>query len=303
MTKKLLVLEPVNFPSVAVNALEHAGFDVIFWSKDALPSTYSTVSVLFIRLAHYIDSDFLSQFPQLQTIITPTTGVTHITQEVQDRIEIIKIDPDDHFIGEITPTAEHAVLLALMAQRNIKEVFNIIEKDYYRPSKTKGTLRNSNVLIYGNGRIGLHIERLLLSFTQVKPDKFDLVSEKSSIGYDALMSKLKEYDLIFICSKYEGEEQIDKNFIKKIGNNTTLVNIARGEIIDEKAVLKKLKKESNFFYCTDVLADEHLYQENILFKEREIQSNLIITPHIGGFCKKSLQFIENEITKKFIKKS
>jgi D-3-phosphoglycerate dehydrogenase len=302
VTKKLLVLEPDNFPSVAVDALEHAGFDVIFWSKDALPSTYSAVSVLFIRLAHYIDSGFVSQFPQLDTIITPTTGVTHISEDVREKTRIIKIDPDDYFIGEITPTAEHAVLLALMAQRNIKEVFDNIDDKFSRPASTFGTLKHAKVLIFGYGRIGSHVARLIQPFTQSEADSYDIVPERSSISYESLQQKMSEYDLVFICTKYNGAIQIDNEFIRALGNKAILVNIARGEIVDERAILDKLKGQSDFVYCTDVLTDEHLYGDNILYREQQGLNNLILTPHIGGFCYKSLQYIEHEITKKFIQK-
>lgn len=300
MTKKLLVLESDNFPPQAVDSLNKAGIEVVFWTKDNLPSTYDDVSVLLIRLANYIDTDFILQFPKLETIITPTTGVTHISQEVQDRIDIIKIDPDDHFIGEITPTAEHAVLLALMAQRNIKEVIQYIGDKFTRPSSTFGTLKHSKVLIFGNGRIGSHVARLIKPFTQSEADKYDIIPERSSISLKCLKQRLNKYDLIFICSKYTGNIQICDELVGAMGKRTTLVNIARGEIVDENSILKKLRNQSSFVYCTDVLTDEHLYKNNILFCEYNTLNNLIITPHVGGFCLKSLQHIEQKIISKFI---
>lgn len=303
MPLKLLILEPNNYPESAIQMLKNSGYEVEYWDSNAPTNYYIDVSVLMVRLGYYIDSEFVSQFVQLKTIITPTTGVTHISQDVRERLTIIKIDPEDSYIGEITPTAEHAILLALMAQRNIKQIFQNINDNFSRPSSSYGSLKQAKVLIFGHGRIGAHVARLIKPFTQIDPDTYDIIPERCSISEADLKNKICSYNLIFICTKFTGEIQIDKEFIRKIGKKSILINIARGELVDEVAILNKLKNNLDFYYCTDVLTDEHVYRNNILYNGKDEHENLILTPHIGGFCINSLNFIEWNIVAKFLNKN
>lgn len=300
MKKKILILEPENFPPKAKNLFESNGFEVCIKSKNDDLSRYSDIQHLFIRLGYFIDNEFVRHFKYLKSIISPTTGQTHIANEVAEKYPIIKIDETDPFINDITPTAEHAILLALIAQRNIKYVFKSLKNKFERPDSSKGTMQDKKVLIFGNGRIGGHIKRLILPFTNKIPVMYDISPEKSDINYDQMIKQISDFDIIFLSLKYRDKEVITKNMIQKISNDCTLVNISRGELINEKAVLEKVKTNKNFFYCTDVLNNEHLYSENELFKKSRYYTNIILTPHIGGYCKSSLAYIEYNITKKFL---
>ena len=300
MKKKILILEPKNFPMKAMNLLESNGFEICIKSKNNDLSDFGDIQHLFVRLGYFIDNEFIKHFKYLKSIISPTTGQTHITAEVAKKYPVIKIDETDSFINNITPTAEHAILLALIAQRNIKKVFNSLKSKFERPDISKGTMQNRKVLIFGNGRICGHIKKLISTFTNNIPHIYDILTEKSDINYGQMIKQISDFDIIFLSLKYRGEEIITRDIIQKISNECILVNISRGELINEIAVLEKIKRNKNFFYCTDVLNNEHKYSENELFKKSRDYTNIILTPHIGGYCNSSLAYIEYELTKKFL---
>jgi D-3-phosphoglycerate dehydrogenase len=299
MNENILILEPDNFPSSSKILLNDNGFKVLL-NDNKSDYTESEVHYIFVRLGFYIDKTFLSSYKNLKAIVSATTGVTHIDSKVRKEIKIIKIEEDDSFINKITPTAEHAVLLSLMAQRNIKHILNNSEKDFRRPDHTKGTLVDKKVLIFGNGRIGKHVDRLISSFTNKRSIFYDILPERSDISYDTMLSLLSSFDIIFLCIKLNKKIVFSKNLIDKVSNQGIIVNISRGEIIDEQSILKKIKANKNFFYCTDVLDQEHNFINNELFINNSAFSNIIITPHIGGYCRESLCYVEEELVKKFL---
>ena len=103
------------------------------------------------------------------------------------------------------------------------------------------------VLIFGNGRIGGHIKKLISPFTNNIPHMYDILTEKSDMNYGQMIKQISDFDIIFLSLKYRGEEIITRDIIQKISNECILVNISRGELINEIAVLEKIKRNKNFF--------------------------------------------------------
>ena len=71
---------------------------------------------------------------------------------------------------------------------------------------------------------------------------------------------------------------VNKNFLNKMKKNSLLINVGRGTSVDEKALLKHAKKNSNFQVVLDVFKEEPLRKNNPFWK----QNNIFITPHIAS---------------------
>ena len=80
---------------------------------------------------------------------------------------------------------------------------------------------------------------------------------------------------------------IDSSFLSRCKSDVLIVNTSRGGIVDESAMTDFLSENPEAIYATDVLADElSSISENILLSSPH-QSQVIITPHIGGMTKES----------------
>ena len=87
---------------------------------------------------------------------------------------------------------------------------------------------------------------------------------------------------------------IGKKEISKITKSAYLINIARGEIIKENALINALQKKSIAGAALDVYKDEPLQKDHPLFK----LDNVFLSPHIAGNFRKyqndvALQFTNN----------
>ena len=74
-----------------------------------------------------------------------------------------------------------------------------------------------------------------------------------------------------------------------------IINTSRGEIFNEKELLKKMKK-NKVFYATDVLGKYFLKH----LKNKKIKKKIIFTNHIAGLTNESVKLTDNFILKNFL---
>jgi lactate dehydrogenase-like 2-hydroxyacid dehydrogenase len=77
---------------------------------------------------------------------------------------------------------------------------------------------------------------------------------------------------------------VDEEFLSKMKQDSYLINTARGELVDEIAIIESIKIGHLKGYGTDVIKDEFGDIENSELVEFSINpnNNVVITPHIGG---------------------
>jgi len=93
---------------------------------------------------------------------------------------------------------------------------------------------------------------------------------------------------------------LDTLCFQKIKQHAIFINTARGEIVNEGALIEALKTGKVAAAATDVLADEVSIMENWLQNSKlanyaRDHPNLIITPHIGGLTYESVEQTNNFI--------
>ena len=159
-------------------------------------------------------------------------------------------------------------------------------------------LNNKNVLFFGKGSINKEISKYLKVFNC----QYSFVDSKSKKNF--FINKLKKAEII-ICALpgiVKTKMLFNKKMISCMSKKTILVNVGRGNLIDEKYLIKRLK--SNFLKgaILDVTAEEPLKKNNPLWS----CPNLILTQHTGGGYKDEMVdkvnfFLDN--LQKYLKKS
>ena len=97
---------------------------------------------------------------------------------------------------------------------------------------------------------------------------------------------------------------LSRELLSEIKHGAILVNTARGELADENAILQLLKSGQIAAVGIDVLQDEPEITKSELWKYSLDHKNVIITPHIGGYCPdavtKVVQFSCQRVKKELI---
>ncbi|MFC4633145.1 2-hydroxyacid dehydrogenase [Dokdonia ponticola] len=191
--------------------------------------------------------------------------------------------------------AEHAVTLLLAINRKIILANTQVQQYDFSLSNLIGMdLKGKTVGIIGTGRIGAVIVKILHGFettilaTDIVESK-DLVRD-FGITYMPLKELCKQSDVILLSVPLNSETHhlIDKETLAYMKPNAYLINIARGAIVDTKAVLESLDTNKLNGYATDVYAHE----SSIFFYDRSSDKpddplldrllqhpKVILTPH------------------------
>jgi D-3-phosphoglycerate dehydrogenase / 2-oxoglutarate reductase len=106
---------------------------------------------------------------------------------------------------------------------------------------------------------------------------------------------------VHVALEYNTHNLVKEKHFKLMKPSSFLINTSRGEIIDERALLKSLQKKWISGAALDVLQNEHSdgrhLKDNSLIEYAKANNNLIVVPHIGGATYDAMQITEEFIAK------
>ena len=86
---------------------------------------------------------------------------------------------------------------------------------------------------------------------------------------------------------------LNEELIRKFKKNSIFVNTSRGELVDESAIINSMKAGKLSAIGVDVLQNEPKLTESPIWNYAKENKNVIITPHIGGFCPEAVELVVN----------
>lgn len=264
----LIALEPKKIPTYA-SAIESAGASVVELSADveALVWTdYSRPDLL---------KQTLARNPQLRWVQLPFAGVDAFADLLAH--EVIFTSAKRSYSE---PVAEHALMLSMALGRVLK--MRTHAKTW--GEKHVDSLYDNQVLIVGGGGISEELVRLLEAFrckvvvVRKRPEQpFEHSSFSSCVGFEELETQLAKAQFVVLACALTNETRLlfDRKKFALMRSDAYLVNVARGEIIDQDALEKALDDGEIAGAAIDVTYPEPLPDEHRLWGV----DNLIITPH------------------------
>ncbi len=313
MTLKILNLEPDDYSAEALAILEKfSHVDTGPLSREELKTSIGSYDILIARLGHKIDKEILEAADNLKAIVTATTGLNHIdTVEAEKRkIRVLSLQGEREFLDTITATAEHTIALILSLIRNIPaSCANVLDNHWDRDSFKGIDLANRTIGIIGYGRLGGLVAHYAsaLGMRVLAHDVKDM-TDTETVKFVSMEELLKSSDIVSLHVLYTPETHhlIDASCFKKIKEGAVFINTARGELVDEQALLKALESGHLAGAALDVIEGENIKNTNWMENDPLIcyarkHSNLLITPHIGGATYDSMAkteiFMANKLQK------
>lgn len=300
---KILISELEYFPKAALNILSKLGdvklFDV---ERKQLLDEIHDVNILWVRLRTQIDKEVLDAAPNLQLLVTPTTGLNHIDlEETNSRgVKVLSLKGETEFLKEIRGTAEHTIALMLSLIRNLPEAVGHTKSGNWNRDIFRGTeLYEKTIGILGYGRLGKIVTRYLTAFGSnviVYDPNIGSSVEDPNIDFVDKEYLLSNSNIVTLHVNYTkaNHQYFNKSYFDMMKPGSYFVNTSRGELVDENALLEALISKKLRGAAIDVLADENMinFGQNSLVKYSNSSPNLIITPHIGGCTFESIEKVE-----------
>jgi phosphoglycerate dehydrogenase-like enzyme len=179
--------------------------------------------------------------------------------------------------------SEMAILLMLSLSRNFPQIIRNQDRGIWKRWPAR-LLHQKKVGILGIGAIGEEIARKCKAFgmtvfgIDIVQRKVDAVDY--SYGPEDLLKVVQEVDyfIIVVPSTPQTRKMVGTKVFSSMKPTAFLINIGRGEIIDEDALIHALESGKIAGAALDVFSQEPLPREHPFWKTK----NLILTPHIGG---------------------
>ena len=234
-----------------------------------------------------LDSELLLG-SQVKIICTASTGLNHIDMRhcEEQGIKVLSITRDSNTIEKISSTAEHSFALMMALLRNIPSAFDSVKKGEWSWEPFVGRQMNfMTVGIVGYGRLG----RMMIKYCKAFDAKVMVCDPyQEAPNQSDLKTLFDESDIVslHVHVKDDTRHMVNDELLDNIKSPVYLVNTSRGEIVDERAVIRALENGTLLGYATDVLEDEFGNIQNSELTKRE-DLNIIVTPHIAGMTREA----------------
>ena len=193
--------------------------------------------------------------------------------------------------------AEYVVMGMLNIAKGYRDVMRAAEqKEWLLDSPGKVELFGSKALLLGYGAIGKLIEERLKAFN-VDVTVVRRTPGPTSLAPDAWQARLGEFDWVILAvpATPETTEMIGADELAAMKQSAVIVNIARGEVIDQDALVKALQDKQIGGAFLDVTTPEPLPADHVLWT----LDNCHISMHLSGraqgkmFVRSAERFFEN----------
>lgn len=197
------------------------------------------------------------------------------------------------------PIAEHVLLMILAVSRHLPQLLELQHERTWQPLEGR-ELRELTVGIVGYGSLGRSVASLASAFgsrviaMRRRPDAAETRPARDPgaddgdvfpfeprldrlVGPDRLHELLTESDIVVLAAPLtpETEGMIDEAAVGAMKRDAWLINVARGRLIDDTALIRALRENRIGGAALDAFRDEPLPQASPYWE----LSNVIITPH------------------------
>ena len=240
-------------------------------------------------LTEKIDEKVINSLsPSVKIISNFAVGFGNIDHQAAKKRNIIVTNTPDVLTDA---TAEIAMLLILGACRRAKEGMEYARKENWKWSADfliGKQLTGSRLGILGMGRIGRALAKIAKSFGMEihyrNRSRLNPEIENGAKFHESIKSLFSVSDILSICcpATKETENIINKETLEYFPTGAIITNVARGDMIEDNAMIEALTKRKIYAIGLDVYKGEPKINSGYLN-----QSTAFILPHLGSATKKT----------------
>ncbi|MDJ1160210.1 2-hydroxyacid dehydrogenase [Chelatococcus sp. SYSU_G07232] len=229
--------------------------------------------------AAVLDGALIERLPKLEIIGNFGVGYDGVDVRTAAGRGVVVTNTPDVLTEEV---ADLALGLLIATVRQIPQADRYLRAGRWleKPYPLSPTLRDRTIGILGLGRIGKAIAKRCESFG------LDIAyhgrSRQADVAYryfPSLVEMAKAVDILMIVAPggTETRHLVDAAVLEALGPQGILVNVARGSVVDERALIAALAKGTILSAGLDVFEDEPCVPAELIAMD-----NVVLLPHIGS---------------------
>jgi gluconate 2-dehydrogenase len=291
---KILVARAI-FPDILARLEQVADVqsnqDDHLWNAADLKAAMANKDAAIVTGGERVDADILKASPQLKIVSNIAVGYNNFDMAAFSAANVMATNTPDVLTDT---TADFGFALLMATARRVTESEHWLRAGHWKKFSIYDTplsmdIHHSTLGIMGMGRIGQAIARRARGFnmnvkyynrSRLSPD----LEKECGASYVDRDTLLKESDHIILVMPYtpENHHLFGEKELNMMKPTATLVNIARGGIVDELALARALKDNKIFAAGIDVFEGEPTVRPELLALK-----NVVLAPHIASATEKT----------------
>ena len=291
---KILISDKLE--DIGIKIFEDNGFEVFkkfAITKEELKEDIGKYDGIVIRSRTKLTAEILENAKNLKVIGRAGVGLDNVDQDKAAKMNIAVLNTPE---APAISVAEFALGLMLSLARKISYADRTTHEGQWNKNECLGyTLNGKNLGLVGFGNIAKHLAKISIAmgmnvgvYSRFSKGQV-AINEAKEMGcsiYTSVEDLLKDAQIIslHLPSSPQTINLINQERLGLMRKDAILINTARGNLIDEDALLNALKNKVIAGAALDVYLEEPLKNEGLI----NWSENLILTPHIAS------QSIENQ---------
>jgi D-3-phosphoglycerate dehydrogenase / 2-oxoglutarate reductase len=276
---KVLVREPIA--EAGIRLLRERGFDVDVDGDSDLGEAISRYDAIVIRSATKLTADVIDRADRLKVIGRAGVGIDNVDVDAATRRGIVVANAPE---STVVSAAEHTIGLLVALSRNIPQAHAALKQGRWERKTYGGVeLADKTLGVLGFGRIGQQVARRAAGLGMrvvaydpfVAPDRFrELGVERVERAEDVYAAA--DFITLHLPLTDETRRSLGADVFAQMKDGVRVVNAARGELVDEEALLEALRSGKVGGAALDVFSAEP-YSGPLLELD-----NVVATPHLAA---------------------
>jgi lactate dehydrogenase-like 2-hydroxyacid dehydrogenase len=226
-----------------------------------------------------VDAALLDRLPNLEIVSSFGVGYDHVDAAEAGRRGVVVTNTPDVLNEEV---ADLALGLLIATIRQIPQADRYLREGRWleRPYPLTTTLRGRKIGIVGLGRIGKAIAKRVEAFgVEVH---YHSRNPQPGVAYPyhkTLVALAEACDVLVVITPGGAgtRHMVNAEVLEALGPNGILINVARGSVVDERALIAALREGTILSAGLDVFEDEPRVPQELIDIE-----HVVLLPHVGS---------------------
>ncbi|KAA8501166.1 hydroxyacid dehydrogenase [Mediterraneibacter catenae] len=279
MERQVLLTGSYQYTEEQIHMIEKLGWKVTFVKNELEPIGVPADQFDAVVCNGLFLHNDIAEFKKLKMVQATSAGLDRLPAEYMEKHHIHCYNAKGVYS---IPMAEWAVMSILEICKNAQSFFRKQQEHTWGKDRSLLELTGKKVCIIGYGDVGHETAKRLAAFgTEITAVNRSRVEEDGVISrwlpLDRLNEALSETDIIILCIALTEETRglLNADRLGLMKQGSILVNVARGALIDEKALTSCLKEGKLRGAALDVFETEPLPADSELWE----MPGVIICPH------------------------
>jgi D-3-phosphoglycerate dehydrogenase len=295
----ILIAEPLAAAGIELFRSQ-PGWNVIVSNPKEYAQYLCEADALLVRSAVQVNRSVLEKAPRLRVVGRAGVGVDNVDLDAATEAGVLVMNTPG---GNAISVAEHTLALMLAMARHIPQANASTRAGKWEKKKFLGNeLRGKTLGVIGLGSIGREVVKRARAFEMrvVAHDPYVTSKIAQDLGVElvgtAELFGASDYITLHVAATPETQGMLSHEAFASMKDGVRIVNCARGELVDEAALVQALASGKVAHAALDVFATEPVPADYPLFTSDAVMA----TPHIGGSTEEAQEIVGLRIAEQVV---